>query len=94
MLIMLVVAFGISWCCYETGPRASHGNFGWQVICSMWFVFLYMLKTIVTRDVILATDSGKRTLNNRGKIYVGLYAVHVMMGLYYLVRFMVTKDFG
>ena len=94
VFIMLVVAFGISWCCHETGPRASHGNFDWQVICSMWFVYFYMLKTILTSDVVMATDTGKCTLNNRGKAFVSLYGVHVLMGLYYLLRFLITKDYG
>ena len=51
VLIMLVCGLGIMWCCRETGPRATHGNFGWQTIATMWFVYFYMLKTVINSEV-------------------------------------------
>jgi len=94
VFVMLVVAFGISWCCKETGPRAAHGNFGWQVVSSMWFVFYYMLKTILKDDIVLSTESKHKELTIRGKVFVSLFVVHVAIGVYYLLRFLVVKNFG
>lgn len=91
VFVMLVVALGMSWCCYETGPRADHGNFGWQVISSMWFVYFYMLKTIVIHDNV--GDGSGVHLNKRGWAYISLYSVHVIMGFFYLIRYMVTKAY-
>lgn len=94
VLVMLVIALGISWCCHETGPRAAHGNFSWQVVPSMWFVFYYMLKTIMKVDIISSSDSARLSLSTRGKAFVVLFFIHVIVGVYYLSRFLITQDFG
>jgi hypothetical protein len=88
VLIMLVMALGIYWCCHETGPRADHGNFGWQVISSMWFVYYYVLKTIVICDN--ECDADGFHLKKRGKVFLGIYSIHVLIGLFYLIRYFVT----
>lgn len=88
VFIMLVMALGISWCCQETGPRAGHGNFAWQVIPSIWFVYYFMLKTIVISDNEYDDDGCH--LNRRGKIFLGIYSIHVFMGIFYLIRYFAT----
>lgn len=99
VFIMLVVALGISWCCHETGPRADHGNFGWQVIVAMWFVYYYMLKVILQKSVKeeVAVKSEKATdlkeylvLSLKTIVFLMLYSVHVVMGVWYLVRYLIT----
>lgn len=89
VLIMLVCGLGIMWCCRETGPRATHGNFGWQTIAAMWFVYFYMLKT--------ATSSEVSPLPQRGgysqKAMLIIFGLHVIMGFVYLGKFLVTKSF-
>ena len=64
VLIMLVVALGICWCCMETGSRATHGNFGWQVVSSMWFVYYYMLKTWMRKNLTLNCSEKTIELGN------------------------------
>ncbi len=91
VFIMLVVALGISWCCHETGLRADHGNFGWQVISLMWFVYYYVLKTIVICDN--DNDADGLHLKKRGKIFLGIYFIHVVVGLFYLIRYFVTRSY-
>lgn len=94
VLLMLVSAIGISWCCVETGSRAMHGNFTWQVVSAMWFVYYYMLK------IILRDDSCELALPNtigggiRSCVIKMVYSLHVLMGLVYLLRFLFTKNFG
>ena len=88
---MLVVALGISWCCHETGPRADHGNFGWQVVAAMWFVYYYVLKTIVICDD--EYDAVGLHLKRRGKFFLGVYSIHAFIGLFYLFRYFVTRSY-
>lgn len=89
VLIMLVCGLGIMWCCRETGPRATHGNFGWQTIATMWFVYFYMLKTVINSEV-------SPSLQWRGysrKAMLIIFGLHVIMGFVYLGKFLVTKSF-
>lgn len=89
VLIMLVCGLGIMWCCRETGPRATHGNFGWQTIAAMWFVFFYMLKTATNSEV---SPSPQRGGYSRRVILI-IFGLHVIMGFVYLGKFLVTKSF-
>ena len=97
ILIMLVIALGISWCCQETGNRATHGNFAWQVISTMWFVYYYMLKIWMSKNKLLFCVRENRGMLEKGalidKIFIVLYCVHVLMGVCYLARFLVTKNY-
>lgn len=58
VLIMLVCGLGIMWCCREMGPRANDGNFHWQAIAAMWFVYFYMLKTAINSEVSPSLQQG------------------------------------
>ena len=91
VVIMLVGALGMGWCCRETGPRANDGNFGWQIIAAMWFVYYYMLKIMVAdkRREILSTGGG-----DSHNIALAAYSIHVIMGVVYLAKFLFTHDFG
>ena len=96
VLIMLVVALGIVWCCHETGTRASHGNFSWQVISAMWFVYYYILKTVLKSHKSIQYGGASESCNKRrirvNKCFLVLYGIHVVMGLLYLIKYFVTKD--
>lgn len=89
VLIMLVCGLGIMWCCRETGPRATHGNFGWQTIAAMWFVFFYMLKTAINSEVSPSPQRGGYSQ----KVTLIIFGLHVIMGFVYLGKFLVTKSF-
>lgn len=89
VLIMLVCGLGIMWCCRETGPRATHGNFGWQTIAAMWFVYFYMLKTVTNGEVSPLPRRGG--YSQRAMLII--FGLHVIMGFVYLGKFLVTKSF-
>ena len=91
VLVMLVVALGVSWCCHETGARHDHGNFAWQVICSLWFVFYYILKIVMRFDV--SNDLGRVRVTNRGKVFLSVYGLHVIIGLWYLVGYLLSGNY-
>lgn len=89
LLIMIVCGLGMMWCCKETGPRATHGNFNWQAVSVMWFVYFYILKT-----VLKGCEEGT-SLCRRGQ-YIILFGVGlcVIMGFVYLGKFIITHNFG
>lgn len=89
VLIMLVCGLGIMWCCRETGPRATHGNFGWQTIAAMWFVYFYMLKTVINSEASPSLQWGGYSR----KAMLIIFGLHVIMGFVYLGKFLVTKSF-
>lgn len=89
VLIMLVCGLGIMWCCRETGPRATHGNFGWQTIATMWFVYFYMLKTVINSEASPSLQWGGYSQ----KAILIIFGLHVIMGFVYLGKFLVTKSF-
>lgn len=89
VLIMLVCGLGIMWCCRETGPRATHGNFGWQTIAAMWFVYFYMLKTATNSEVSSSSQRGGYSQ----RVTLIIFGLHVIMGFVYLGKFLVTKSF-
>ena len=91
VLIMAICGIGMMWCCKETGPRATHGNFNWQAIAAMWFVYLYILK------ITIRTNEGHTALLWGGysqKIMLCFFGLHVLMGLIYLARFIITENYG
>ena len=91
VLIMIICGLGMMWCCKETGPRANHGNFNWQVIAAMWFVYFYILK-------ITLKDSEEQTSLYRGGysqiIILFAFNLCVIMGFVYLGKFIITHNFG
>ncbi len=89
VLIMLVCGLGIMWCCRETGPRATHGNFGWQTIAAMWFVYFYMLKTVTNSEAFPCLNGGGYSQ----RVTLIIFGLHVIMGFVYLGKFLVTKSF-
>lgn len=102
VFIMMGAAMGIMWLCHETGLRANDGNFMWQVFVAMWFVYYYMIKVIIRND-LYAFEVDKfsdvsfrekcRTMGVRGWCFVTLYAIHVMMGLLYMCKYVVSRTF-
>lgn len=91
VLIMIVCGLGMMWCCKETGPRAAHGNFNWQAIAALWFVYFYILKAALT-------NSEEQASLNRGgysRIIILLaFGLCVVMGFVYLGKFIITYNFG
>ncbi|MBQ8100203.1 MAG: hypothetical protein IJ169_02820 [Paludibacteraceae bacterium] len=91
VLIMIICGLGMMWCFKETGPRATHGNFNWQAIAAMWFVYFYILKTVITGgEESVSADRGGYS---RFAILLA-FGLHVLMGVVYLGKFIITHNFG
>lgn len=83
---MLVVSLGIFLFCVERGPRAGDGNFAWQLYAVMWFIYYYILK-ITVRSI------QQNSWLKREKSMIVLYGCHVIFGIVYLLRFLITQNF-
>ena len=67
----------------ESGPRASHGNFYWQIVITTWFCFFVSLLSLLKDVKTLGF-----TLKN--KLLISLFSIHVLLGIIYFVRILVT----
>jgi len=67
----------------ESGPRASHGNFYWQIVITTWFCFFVSLLSLL-KDI----KTSGFTLKN--KLLISLFSIHVLLGIIYFVRILVT----
>ena len=77
----------ISFFVYETGPRMYDGNFTWQnVICS----YLLFLSTIAFLSPKLLDRSSWRT---KELIVIGLLALHILSGIFYLIKIGLTFSY-
>jgi hypothetical protein len=93
---MLAVAVGIFLLCAETGIRASHGNFAWQMYIAMWFIYYYILKVIVrnVQHIYPRLTAVKWSgIAKREKLMIGLYMFHVACGIWYLIRYLITQNY-
>ena len=96
ILIMFVVGVGVYWCCHETGSRAMHGNFWWQIVAATWFVYYYMIKVIVKNDLSFNAESKSialSTIGRRGKLFLVAYGLHVAFGIAYLAKIFITQRY-
>ncbi len=87
--IMMIVAIGIVLFCHETGARAGHGNFSWQLVPCFWLVFYYILKVIVKSDFSV-DELGSVIVTKRGKFFLIVYLFHVLAGIWFLSRYLIT----
>ena len=80
--VSVLIFFFIS----ESGPRAAHGNFYWQIVICAWISFFVALLALL-KDFKL---EGK-TLKNISLLSV--YSIHVLVGIIYFVRLLVTGGY-
>lgn len=70
----------------ETGPRASHGNFYWQIVITTWFCFFVSL-------LALLKDFNIEGKTFKNKLLFSLFGIHVLMGVIYFVRILMTGSY-
>lgn len=81
-VVSVLIFFFIS----ESGPRAAHGNFYWQIVICAWISFFVALLALL-KDFKL---EGK-TLKNISLLSV--YSIHVLVGVIYFVRILITGNY-
>jgi hypothetical protein len=80
--VSVLIFFFIS----ETGPRASHGNFYWQIVICTWLSFFVAFLALL-KD--FKTDG--RT--NKNIFLLSIYMLHVVVGVLYFIRLLLTGGY-
>ena len=70
----------------ESGPRASHGNFYWQIVICTWLCFFVSLLSLL-KDF---NHSGKSVKNI---VLASVFLVHVVIGIIYFVHILSTGSY-
>ncbi len=66
----------------ETGPRANHGNFYWQVIPCSWLLFYVAL-----------INTLKMQHGYKRSVLIVVYFLHFIVGVVYIIRYMVFDNY-
>lgn len=85
-LVFLMLFFSVFiWLVFkEAGPREEHGNFYWQVVPSMWFMYFYIIKTELG-----FMKSGNTLIRSKKHILIiGCYVLTFVIGLFYLSSYL------
>jgi len=70
----------------ESGPRASHGNFYWQIVITTWFCFFVTLLALV-KDFKFYGKTFKNMM------LATVFSIHVIIGVVYFVKILVTGSY-
>ena len=81
-IVSVIIFFFIS----ESGPRASHGNFYWQIVVCTWLCFFVSLLSLL------------KDFNRSGKSFkniflASVFSVHVIIGIIYFVNILITGSY-
>ena len=82
-IVSVIIFFFIS----ESGPRASHGNFYWQIVVCTWLCFFVSLLSLL------------KDFNRSGKSFkniflASVFSVHVIIGIIYFVNILITGSYS
>lgn len=87
--LQVFVAVLIYWLCYETGERATHGNFYWQIVVCVWMLFFYTL-----RSLLISIKKSTSILHKRmDYVLLSFYGLHVLLGILYLLRIYISQTY-
>jgi len=70
----------------ESGPRASHGNFYWQIVICTWLCFFVALLSLL-KDFNTSGNSFKNIL------LASLFSIHVIVGVMYFLNILMTGSY-
>ncbi len=81
-VVSVLIFFFIS----ESGPRASHGNFYWQIVICTWLCFFVTF-------LALLKDFKTEGRTNKNILLLSIYMLHVVVGVLYFVRLLLTGGY-
>jgi hypothetical protein len=70
----------------ESGPRASHGNFYWQIVICTWLCFFVALLSLL-KDFKISGFTFKNTM------LISVFSIHVIIGILYFVKILITGSY-
>ena len=92
-VLMFVAAVGVFYICKEGGPRATHGNFYWQIVPAMWLLYYYTIKQIILMISYKRFNINKISRMGGG-IWIVLISMHFLSGVWFVIRLMVLKTYA
>ena len=81
-LVSVLIFFFIS----ESGPRASHGNFYWQIVITTWLCFFVAL-------VALLKDFKSEAKSVKNFVLIFMFGIHTVIGVIYLAKILITGSY-
>lgn len=87
-LLLVMFAFMIYFTLIETGPRMMDGNFFWQVILTLFVFNLVLVKHLLNTCFYQKSAEGGVTF--RGLFLLILFFIHVVGGITYTIRIILT----
>lgn len=84
--LSLIVSVFIYLFIAETGPRATHGNFYWQIVICTWICFFVSL-------MALLKDFKQQGKTFKNSFLLSVYGVQVVIGILYFVRLCATGNY-
>jgi len=81
-VVSVLIFFFIS----ESGPRASHGNFYWQIVITTWICFFTALLALL-KDFKMEGRSVKNI------VLLSLFGIHTGLGVVYLAKILITGSY-
>jgi len=85
-LLTFVFSILIFFLISETGRRASHGNYYWQIVITAWLCFFVALLSLLK-------DFRNQGSTIKNKVVLSVFGIHVLMGVIYFVRILVTGSY-
>jgi len=85
-LLTFVFSILIFFLISETGRRASHGNYYWQIVITTWLCFFVALLSLLK-------DFKNQGSTIKNKFLLSVFGIHVLMGVIYFVRILVTGSY-
>jgi len=85
-LLTFVFSILIFFLISETGRRASHGNYYWQIVITAWLCFFVALLSLLK-------DFRNQGSTIKNKVLLSVFGIHVLMGVIYFVRILVTGSY-
>jgi hypothetical protein len=85
-LLSFVFSILIFFLISETGRRASHGNYYWQIVITTWLCFFVALLSLLK-------DFKNQGSTIKNKVLLSVFGIHVLMGVIYFVRILVLGSY-
>lgn len=86
-LLLNIFAIVISAFIMEAGPRATHGNFLWQIVICSYLLFLTTISFVIQKLISVKVKSRKE------KFILAIFLLHFVSGIAYIFKIIYTHSY-
>lgn len=91
--VLFLVAMVIFILVAETGDRALHGNFAWQAVVCSFMLFMVTVRDLLKLIPMLQGDPLNKVIGWRVKVCLAVFLLHVIAGVVYLGKILITGSY-